>query len=106
MNVFLSPADDDRRRWYLPLESWAWSGPAAVRDYWLDEKTIRSAPEELADSLADRPADWVRQPDAGRPPTEKDLTIIATLEDLVEPERRAPDDGPDLGTQQPAQSPI
>ena len=40
MNVFLSPVDDDRRRWYLALES----------------------------------------------PTEKDLTIIATQEDLVEPE--------------------
>ena len=52
----------------------------------LDEKTSRRAREELADSLADRPADGVRQPGAGRPPTEKDLTIIATLEDLVEPE--------------------
>jgi len=37
----------------------------------LDEKTIRRGRDELAASLADQPAERVRQPGGGAPRTEK-----------------------------------
>jgi hypothetical protein len=74
MNVLLSRLDEQQRRWYLAVESER-VGRGADRLLFeitgVDEKTIRRGREELTASLADRPADRVRQPGAGRPPTEK-----------------------------------
>jgi hypothetical protein len=74
MNLFLSRLDEGQRRWYLALESQR-LGHGADRLLYeitgVDEKTIRRGREELTASLADRPADRVRQVGAGRPPTEK-----------------------------------
>jgi hypothetical protein len=76
MNVFLSRLDEGQRRWYLALESQR-LGHGADRLLYeitgVDEKTIRRGREELAASLADRPADRVRQAGAGRPHTEKKM---------------------------------
>ena len=41
---------------------------------------------ELATSLVDRLVDRVRLPGGGRPPRKKDLTILTTVQELVEPE--------------------
>ncbi len=52
----------------------------------LDEKTIQRGREELADFLAERPAERIRLPGAGRPRAEKNVELEPTLERLVEPE--------------------
>ena len=74
MNLLLSRLDEQQRRWYLAVESER-LGHGADRLLFeitgVDEKTIRRGREELAGSLVDRPVDRVRQPGAGRPPTEK-----------------------------------
>jgi hypothetical protein len=73
-NLFLSRLDEDQRRWYLALESQrlGWGADRLLMEIsGVDEKTIRRGREELAASLVNRPADWVRQPGAGRPPVEK-----------------------------------
>jgi hypothetical protein len=89
MNVLLSRLDEQQRRWYLAVESER-LGPEADRLPFeitgVDEETIRRGREELAASLADRPVDRVRQPGAGRPPIEKDLTLVADLQELIQPE--------------------
>lgn len=76
MNVFMSRLDEGQRRWYLALESQR-LGYGADRLLYeitgVDEKTIRRGREELATSLADRPADRVRQAGAGRPRIEKKM---------------------------------
>jgi hypothetical protein len=70
MNVFLSRLDEQQRRWYVALEAER-SGPGGDRLLaqisGLDEKTIRRGRAELADELADRPVDRVRQVGGGRP---------------------------------------
>src|SRR2546428_510718 len=74
MNLLLSRLDEQQRRWYLAVESQR-LGHGADRLLFeitgVDEKTIRRGREELAASLADQPADRVRQPGGGRPPVEK-----------------------------------
>jgi hypothetical protein len=74
VNLLLSRLDEQQRRWYLAVESER-IGHGADRLLFeitgVDEKTIRRGREELAASLAERPVDRVRQPGAGRPPTEK-----------------------------------
>ena len=53
------------------IEEWAETGRHHAGVVLVDEKTIRRGREELAASLADQPADRVRQPGGGRPPVEK-----------------------------------
>lgn len=74
INLFLSRLDEDQRRWYLALESqrMGWGADQLLMQVTgVDEKTIRRGREELATSLANRPAGRIRQPGAGRPPVEK-----------------------------------
>src|SRR4051794_17930018 len=70
MNLLVSRLDEQERRWYLAVESER-IGHGADRLLsaitGVDEKTIRRGRQELAASLAGRPADRVRQPGAGRP---------------------------------------
>lgn len=74
MNVLLSRLDEQQRRWYVAVEANR-LGPAGVSQMalitGLDEKTIRRGQRELAQELAERPADRVRLPGAGRPLVEK-----------------------------------
>src|ERR1700730_2001452 len=74
MNLLLSRLDEQQRRWYLAVESER-LGHGADRILFeitgVDEKTIRRGREELAASLANQPADRIRQPGGGRPPVEK-----------------------------------
>jgi hypothetical protein len=74
MNLLLSRLDEQQRRWYLAVESQR-LGHGADRLLFeitgVDEKTIRRGREELAASLANQPADRIRQPGGGRPPVEK-----------------------------------
>src|SRR4249919_2393406 len=70
MNLLLSRLDEQQRRWYLAVESQR-LGHGADRLLFeitgVDEKTIRRGREELAASLANQPADRIRQPGGGRP---------------------------------------
>jgi len=74
MNLLMSRLDEQQRRWYAALEANR-MGPSGDRRVsqitGLDEKTIRRGRQELAQSLADRPSDRVRNPGAGRPLVEK-----------------------------------
>jgi len=74
MNLLLGRLDEQQRRWYLAVESQR-LGHGADRLLFeitgVDEKTIRRGREELAASLANQPADRIRQPGGGRPPVEK-----------------------------------
>ncbi len=76
MNVFMSRLDEAQRRWYAALEAQR-VGPGGDRLLaqitGLDEKTIRRGREELGTELAERPAERVRQPGAGRFRTEKKI---------------------------------
>jgi len=74
MNLFLSRLDEAQRRWYVALESQrvGHGGDQMLSQITgLDEKTIRRGRDELAASLADQPAEGVRQPGGGAPRTEK-----------------------------------
>lgn len=74
MNLLCSRLDEQQRRWYVALESnrIGHGGDRLLSHITgLDEKTIRRGREELAVSLADRPAEGVRQPGGGRPSVEK-----------------------------------
>jgi hypothetical protein len=76
MNLLLSRLDEGQRRWYLALESERLGCGADQLLYQItgvDEKTIRRGREELAASLAEQPADRVRQPGGGRPPAQKKI---------------------------------
>jgi hypothetical protein len=74
MNLLLSRLDEQQRRWYLAVESQR-LGHGADRLLFeitgVDEKTIRRGREELSASLANQPADRIRQPGGGRPAVEK-----------------------------------
>ncbi len=76
MNVFMSRLDEAQRRWYAALES-QWVGYGGDRLLaqitGMDEKTIRRGREERGAELAQRPAERVRQPGAGRLLTEKKI---------------------------------
>ena len=74
MNVLMSRLDEAQRRWYAAVESQriGQGGDHLVPQITgLDEQTIRRGRTELAASLADCPAERVRQPGGGRPPIEK-----------------------------------
>jgi len=74
INLLMSRLNEQQRRWYAALEArrYGRGGVQLVAQITgLDEKTIRRGREELAQELADRPADRVRLPGAGRPPVEK-----------------------------------
>jgi hypothetical protein len=76
MNLLCSRLDEQQHRWYVALESNR-IGPGGdhllSQITGLDEKMIRRGREELATSLADRPAERVRRPGGGRPAVETKL---------------------------------
>ncbi len=73
INLLMSRLDEQQRRWYAAVES---VNIGHGGDRWLSlitglhVDTIRRGREELADSLASRPADRVRLRGGGRPPLE------------------------------------
>jgi len=74
MNVFMSRLDEAQRRWYAALEAQrvGQGGDRLLAPITgLDEQTIRRGREERGTELAQRPAEQVRQPGAGRFLTEK-----------------------------------
>ncbi len=76
MNVFMSRLDEAQRRWYAALEAQrvGYGGDRLLAQITgMDEKTIRRGREELGAELAQRPAERVRQPGAGRLLTEKKI---------------------------------
>src|SRR5436309_13661144 len=76
MNLLLSRLDEQQRRWYVAVESNR-IGPGGDRLLsqitGLDEKTIQRGRQELAHSLAERPAERIRVPGAGRPQAGKKM---------------------------------
>jgi hypothetical protein len=78
MNLFLSRLDEQQRRWYVALESFevGHGGDRLLSEITgLHVDTIRRGREELANDLAERPADRVRLPGGGRPPLKKTTQI-------------------------------
>jgi hypothetical protein len=74
LNLLMSRLDEQQRRWLAALESneVGHGGDTLVSLVTgLHVDTIRRGREELAAGLADRPADRVRKPGAGRPPVQK-----------------------------------
>lgn len=74
MNLFLSRLNEQQRRWYVALEAQqrGHGGEKLLSEITgLDGKTIRRGIRELADGLADRPQEKIRQPGGGRPRLEK-----------------------------------
>lgn len=76
LNLLLPRLDEQQRRWVVALESkrLGYGGDVQMAQVTgMDEKTIRRGRRELDSDLADRPADQVRLPGAGRPRIEKKL---------------------------------
>ena len=76
MNLLLPRLDEQQRRWVAALESkkFGYGGDTLVaRITGMHVDTIRRGREELDAKLADRPADRVRRPGAGRPPVKKKI---------------------------------
>ena len=74
INLILSRADEQQKRWYAALEAkrHGHGGIKLVAQITgLDEKTISRGKTELEEDLATRPRDRIRLPGAGRPPVEK-----------------------------------
>jgi hypothetical protein len=74
MNLLISRLDEQQRRWYVAMESKriGYGGDVLMSQITgMDEKTIRRGRRELDNSLAERPADKMRLPGAGRPRAEK-----------------------------------
>ena len=74
MNLLCSRLDEQQRRWYVALEAnrIGHGGDRLLSHITgLDEKTMRRGRDELATSLAARPAARVRRPGGGRPPVEQ-----------------------------------
>lgn len=74
MNLLMSRLDEQQRRLYAALESLRIGHGGDLRVALitgLDPKTIRRGRQELAESLASRPADRVRLPGGGRQLIEK-----------------------------------
>lgn len=73
MNLLLSRLNEAQRRWYVAVEAQRLGSGANRLLYQItgmDEKTLRRGRAELAASLAEQPAEHVRQPGGGRPPVE------------------------------------
>ncbi len=74
INLILSRADEQQRRWYAALEAKR-HGHGGIKRVaqitGLDEKTIRRGKTELEEHLEARPTDRIRLPGAGRPSVEK-----------------------------------
>jgi hypothetical protein len=90
MKLLLSRLDEQQRRWYLAVESerlWAWGWPYSVRNHRRGRKDHPSGAGRVGKFSGGPP---------GRPGTvagcwpaadkEKDLTLVATVQELVEPE--------------------
>ena len=76
MNVLLSRLDEQQRRWYVAVEADRVGHGGAERlskITGINVNTIRRGRRELADDLADRPTDRVRQVGGGRKPIEKKI---------------------------------
>ena len=74
INLFLSRLDEQQRRWFAALEAdrvGDGGDQHVARITGLDVHTIRRGRQELAADLAERSADRVRAPGAGRPRVEK-----------------------------------
>jgi hypothetical protein len=74
MKLLLSRLDEQRRRWYVAVESnrvGAGGDRLLAQIMGLDEKTIQRGRQELTGELAERPQQRVRLPGAGRPRAEK-----------------------------------
>ena len=74
MNVFLSRLDEQRRRWYVGLESnkVGHGGDTLLAQITgMDVETIRRGRREIDDDLQSRPADRIRAKGGGRPAVEK-----------------------------------
>ena len=74
MNVLLSRLDEQQRRWYVAVEAdrIGHGGTELLSTITgINVNTIRRGRRELADELADRPTDRVRNPGGGRKPIEK-----------------------------------
>ena len=76
MNVLLSRLDEQQRRWYVAVEAdrVGHGGAEQISKITgMNVNTIRRGRRELADDLADRPTDRVRQAGGGRKRTEKKI---------------------------------
>ena len=74
INLFLSRLNEPQRRWYVGVISQAADSPSdrqLALITGLDEKTIQRGRHELADNLADAPAEKQRHAGGGRPRAEK-----------------------------------
>jgi len=72
--VFLSRLDEQRRRWYVGLESnkVGHGGDTLLAQITgMDVETIRRGRREIDDDLQSRPADRIRAKGGGRPAVEK-----------------------------------
>ena len=89
INLILSRADEQQRRWYAALEAQR-HGHGGIKRVaqitGLSERTIRRGKAELEEQLKDRPTDRVRLPGAGRPCVEKKPDIEPSLTALVSDE--------------------
>lgn len=80
INLILSRADEQQRRWYAALEAkrHGHGGIKLVAQITgLSERTIRRGTAELEEQLKDRPTDRIRLPGAGRPSVEKKARVGA-----------------------------
>jgi hypothetical protein len=70
LNLILGRLDEQQRRWVAALEAGR-RGYGGIKEVagitGLHPETIRRGRDELADSLAGRPADRIRLPGGGRP---------------------------------------
>jgi len=76
INVLVSRLDEQQRRWYVALESNRIGHGGDVlmsKVTGLEEKTIQRGRREMEAGLVNRPAERVRLPGGGRPPTEKKI---------------------------------
>jgi hypothetical protein len=74
MNMFLSRLDEQQRRWYVAVEAdrIGHGGTELLSQITgINVNTIRRGRREMANDLADRPTDRVREPGGGRKPIEK-----------------------------------
>lgn len=87
INLFLSRLDEQQRRWYVALESnrIGYGGDSSLSQITgMSRKTIRRGHNELADSLAARPADRVRAKGGGQLSIENRYpTIEAALNQIL-----------------------